>query len=221
MNDQLHNKRKATSQKELKRQHGRKPVRKRILIICEDSVSAPDYFKKLKDHFQLSTAEVKIYGKECDSAPINLYQYGENYLKKDHDFEYVFFVFDKDQHESYQRAINAISELANKRNYRNKRIKAIISVPCFELWLMLHMCYSAKPYQNADELIKDLKKEPIFQNYEKSNAAYFDAIKDKIDTAINNSEKLCKDAKDVAQQNPSTLIHEIAIVFKELQYPTP
>ena len=218
MNDQLFKKRKAASQNDFKRKPAFKNLRARILIICEDAVSAPDYFKKLKKSLCPRTAKVIIKGKECGSDPIDIYKYGEYYLaKKDDGFNHVFFVFDKDSHISYPDALDAILKLARKYKEDIENIKAITSVPCFEIWLMLHVKYSDKSYQKAKELIKELKKYPAFKNYEKSNAGYFDAIKDKTDTAIENSKKLCKDSEDVAHPNPSTLIHEIAIIFKELQ----
>lgn len=90
-NDKIFQKRKAIQRKSLERQTATRPKRKRALIVCEDSDSAPSYFRKLVEYFGLNTVDIKICGKECDSAPLSVVQYGKIYLEEqDMDFDYLF-----------------------------------------------------------------------------------------------------------------------------------
>ncbi|MCK5384118.1 MAG: RloB domain-containing protein [Alphaproteobacteria bacterium] len=224
-NDKFHNKRKAKEKADFKRKEASLEVPKRVLIICEDSVSAPNYFERLFKHFDLTTAEIIVCGGECDSAPSSVVKYGEDYLEQDDDFEYVFFVFDRDTHETYDSALAKIAGLNKKREYKLTSIQAITSNPCFELWLKLHFDGSTKPYHEgkkspANSLIDDLKKIKAFKDYSKdSKCIYFDDIKDHIDTAIKNAKSLIQDGigtgGDKHHANPSTLIHELIVVLRD------
>jgi hypothetical protein len=56
-------------------------------------------------------------------------------------FEKVFAIFDRDAHQSYFDALKLAGSLDGKlRNDLKQPVefKAIASVPCFELWLLLH-----------------------------------------------------------------------------------
>ncbi len=228
-NDKLFQKRKAVSRGALKRKKATRAVKKRALIVCEDSDSTPAYLTKLVSYFGLSTVDIKICGKECGSAPSSVVQYGEDYLtEKDDDFDYVFFVFDRDAHESYGEAIAKAKGLNKTRAYRKKiDIRAITSVPCFELWFKLHFDNSTKPYSvkgkksAAASLIDDLKKIPAFNEYTKDNGcSYFDDIKELTDTAINNGEGLMvlgqKNGTGRHDTNPGTLVHEMVAILKDM-----
>lgn len=72
---------------------------------------------------------------------IDLYK---NSQKEGNDFDFVFCVFDKDDHANYKQAINEISKIKNKAEFH-----AITSVPCFEFWLLLHFCCKTKPFRSV------------------------------------------------------------------------
>lgn len=225
-NDKFHQRNKLT-RRALKRKKATKSELKRVLIICEDSDSSPSYFRQLIAHFGLTTAEVKICGEECGSAPSNVAKYGGKYLKEtDNNFDYVFFVFDRDTHETYNNALAKIEGLSKKRTYKNKiSIQAITSYPCFEVWLKLHFDDSSKPYSAgkkspANLLIDDIKKIEAFKDYSKdSKCTYFDDIKGHINTAIENAKILLKNGTDAGSDkhdiNPSTLIHELVVILRD------
>lgn len=215
------------SQSTLRRRSKNKKVGKTALIICEDSISSPAYFKRLIEYLDLTTAEVKVLGKDCGSAPISVFKEGEKQLDdKDNDFNYYLFVFDRDTHPTYDDAIRKIEGLQNRRKYKNKTtIKAITSVPCFELWLMLHLKYFSTPCgkaeQSAKKFVKDLKKEIIFTDYGKSDCTYFDKIIDKMDFAITNAKKRIAEGENSHPSqhhiDPSTLIYELVEILIEIK----
>ena len=225
-NNKFSKERRPLGKKRLKRPEAKSEIRKRALIICEDSDSSPAYFRELIKWFKLTTVLVEPSGKKFGSAPSSLVTYGKGKLKEQYnDFDYIFFVFDKDRHSSYDGALFDIYELQKK--YQNIVIKPITSTPCFELWLLLHRKYSTKAYEpkgkqsSGQTLIKDLIELDSFKNYSKSRVCnYFKDIKDDIEVAISHAKKLIQDGKKTDQKdhyiNPSTYIHELVISLQEI-----
>ena len=68
-------KKRGRSEEALARKPGKVPPRLLHLIVCEDAVATPRYFKALRSKLKLSTAEVEVCGEECGSAPINVVDY--------------------------------------------------------------------------------------------------------------------------------------------------
>lgn len=224
MADKLFQRKKAALKKDLERKRATRNERKRVLIVCEGAKTEPLYFRKLISFFCLSTADIKICGKECGSDPLSVVKYGEYCLNNDNDFDFMSLVFDRDTHQTYDKALDKISCLKRKNKFRNTSIYAITSNPCFELWFLMHFTLSSKPYavkgckSSADCLIDDLRKYEIFENYSKSICSYFDEIIDKIETAIVNSKHLLENSeeKDKHHLNPSTFVHELVIILQNI-----
>tara|TARA_R110002095_G_scaffold211865_1_gene200474 strand:- start:708 stop:1397 length:690 start_codon:yes stop_codon:yes gene_type:complete len=229
MADKLFQKRKAARKQDLARKKASRAERKRVLIVCEGEKTEPFYFRKLVSFYGLSTIDIQICGEECGSDPLSVVKYGEQYLGEDSDFEYVFFVFDRDSHTTYNDALNKINQLKKKNKYKAIDLHAITSVPCFEIWFLTHFNSNTKPYveskgkSSANCVIDDLRKYPEFKGYSKGKCDYFDSIKDKIDTAIENSKILLnsgqKTGGDLHHINPTTFVHELVIVLKEISEP--
>lgn len=227
MTDKIFQKRKiATRRKDLERRRATKNERKRVLIICEGEKTEPLYFRRLISSFGLSTADIRICGKECGSDPLSVVKYGESCLNNDNDFDFMSLVFDRDAHQTYGRALEKIKCLKGKHKFRRTSINAITSNPCFEFWFLMHLTVSSKPYSvigcksSADCLIDDLMKYKIFENYSKSVCNYFDEIIDKIEDAIVNSKRLLEgreeEAKNKHYLNPSTFVHELVKILQEI-----
>jgi hypothetical protein len=64
----------------------------------------------------------------------------------------IYCVFDRDSHESFQRACDKISELASRAT-KPLPIKGATSLPCFEVWVLLHFDQSDAPYASCDAVI--------------------------------------------------------------------
>lgn len=109
--------RRGKTKADLRRRSAHKTPRKRVLIVTEGSKTEPAYFRALIQKLGLTTATVRIAG-ESGSAPINVVEYAQALFKKDDDFEIICLVFDKGQHESYNRAIERAVEW-NKKTAKN------------------------------------------------------------------------------------------------------
>lgn len=103
----------------------------------------------------------------------------------------------------------------------NGKIEFIESMPCIELWFLLHFCdYSAKEYANYDEIEPQLKR--FLVDYEKTEK-YFSTqnfykkllVEGSIDTAIESCRKL-SDNYDPSMSitSPRSKMYELCCYLK-------
>lgn len=213
------------SGKDLKRRAAFRQERDRVLIVTEGSKTEPEYFRLLIQELGLTTAKVVIVG-DGGSAPISVVEDAKTRLRQDDDFEQIYCVFDRDRHATYEQALQALNGLAGSKSFKDKVVLAIPSVPCFELWYLLHVSASRKPYEAAETggspgqaLLADLCKQNEFSKYEKSGCdTFFETIRPCRETAIQRAESFLNAASDEGAQeyfeNPSTRVH---LVVRGLQ----
>jgi RloB-like protein len=102
----------------------------------------------------------------------------------------VRVVFDRDDHDEYFNARNRANALDGKlKNDLHKKVKfiAISSVPCFELWLLLHFEDTPAPMHRYVALTR-LQKH--FPNYAKGQTGIYAATKEHVISAKTRAEKL-------------------------------
>lgn len=176
-----------------------------VLIVCEGAKTEPEYFRALINNLRLSTANIRICGKECGSAPKSVVDYAIEESNKTIDYDRVYCVFDKDKHETYDEAVRKLQ--------KNENMFVITSVPCFEFWLLLHFSDAEKPYGSSgskspcEELISDLKK--YISAYEKGGQDVFSKTCHEIEKAIERAERLEQRQRNAGTENPSTKVHEL------------
>ncbi len=216
--DKLFQKRRPNKQRDLIRRKSSLPERRRVLIVCEGEKTEPLYLKALVADLGLTTAEVEVCGK-CDSAPVSVVKFGKKKFNSDPDFDLVFFVFDQDTHASYDDALRLIEEFQCQRKFNGKTIAAITSIPCFEIWFLLHFEPHTKPYvasggkSPCKNLISVLKRNPAFKDYEKGGENYFEVLQGRLPQAKKNSAQALKQIQDAGSSahhgNPTTLMHKL------------
>lgn len=211
--DQLFKKKKFRTAKELARTKAKKSPYPTIAIVCEDSKSSPSYFNQLKKYFRLNTANIIVVSSK-GSAPINVVNHAIEMAKNTPDIDHIACVFDRDTHESYERAVKKLNEVNLNRNDKSKPIyRAITSTPCYEIWLLLHFCYTTKGYSASgtksagDNLISDLLK--YLASYKKNTAEWFSETINNLQIAIKNARQLHHHNISTKSTNPSTDIHEL------------
>jgi hypothetical protein len=217
--DDLHHKRKARSAKQLARKKESRESYERALIVCEGSKTEPNYFCELVSSLELNTANVEVDG-NCGSSPISVFNYAKKrYLEEKRTgdgFDRVFCVFDKDSHDSYEEALRLIGEMKP-----NSVFKAIVSVPCFEYWLLLHYVFTTKPFEadgngsKCASLISELKK--YHHNYAKGDENIYGELSGQMGQAIAYSKRALAQAKENDTDNPSTCIHELVEYLQALK----
>ncbi|WP_080409259.1 RloB family protein [Burkholderia ubonensis] len=111
--DNLFHKRKAQRVASLARPKREKPQKPKYLIVCEGSVTEPNYFNGLRNLERLPTAHVVIFGEECDSDPLSVVEYAvQQYEAEKLDrFDEVFCVIDRDGHSNFNPAVSRVDDL--------------------------------------------------------------------------------------------------------------
>ena len=223
--DLFHKKRRAREANDLERPQRALQQQQRILIVCEDSKSGAYYFQDMAEGFGLSA--VDVLGKQCDSAPVSVVKYAVQTYNQElpsDPYDRVYCVFDRDQHDSFDSAIQRISNLKAS----GKPFFAITSTPCFEFWLLLHFKFVAHPYMPTgkrspcDQACSDLKKKNKLQGYDKvSREIYAKLAGEKTEVAIKNAKRLLKENEKSSSKNPETHVHELVEFLSSLSLHKP
>jgi len=218
--DDLFHKRKARLAESHRREKAKLAPYERILIVCEGMKTESHYFRGLRLALGLHPENVIIEDKKSGLDPKSLVTFAMETFKKDKDFDHVFCVFDKDKHVSYNATLEKIRATRLKGG---ASIHAITSVPCFEIWILLHFTYTTRPFSTAGGdsncalVIDELDRKGRIRGYEKGSRDIFNVLRDKLETAIRNAEKLEDFHKTSRTDNPSTRVHELVLHLKSLK----
>lgn len=217
--DDLFHKRKAKSKKDLDRKKSFRAVYEKILIVTEGSKTEPLYFMEIKDFYEINTANIVITG-DCGSDPLSVVNCAEELYQKEvgkgDAFDKVYIVIDKDTHANYAQALTKVSELA-----RSNPFLLINSVPCFEYWLLLHYCYTTSAFHangkvsSGGAVLAALRR--YLPAYEKAQEGIFKLLFNKLDYAIENAIRSLTQATEVNTDNPTTHIHELVILMRDIK----
>lgn len=216
-NDQLFHKRKARTAASLKRRKARRAPCDMILIVCEGEKTEPNYFRALIDDLQLNTANIVIAKNTAGSSPRNIVDFALKEYKKEKEYDRVYCVFDKDQHTTYD---NALDKIRRARLSKGHSILAITSVPCFEFWLLLHFTYTTKQFDTGSgsicaNVLSDLKA--YLPRYAKGDVDIYQATKKQLDHAIKNCKRVVEHCGTAGTDMPSTNIHELVEYLSNLK----
>lgn len=218
--DELFHRRKAKQAEELARRRAKRERYAKVLIVTEGEKTEPNYFRSLKDHLTLNSANVMITG-DSGSGPISVVNFAiqQHKLEKScgDPFDKVFCVFDKDTHASYQQALQKIDSAKPKNTFL-----AITSVPCFEYWLLLHYAYTTAQFQTVggksgcSKLIdSELKK--YLPGYQKTDGSIFEKLVKKLPQAKIYAARSLKESQKNNYDNPSTKVHKLVEYLENIK----
>ena len=181
-----------------------------VLIVCEGKKTEPNYLQRLKTTNRLSSSNIKVLHPN-KTDPMGIVTFAEKELSNQRNgYDRVFCVFDRDGHVCFDAAVEGVS--ASEAG-RRERLCVVTSVPCFEVWLLLHFTFSTAPFtstgtQSACEMVlRELRKK--IPNYAKGNANTYDLLAGQLDHAISNAVKLEKQNKSNLASNPATGVHRL------------
>lgn len=140
---------KARQAAQLARKLGNRAEHKRILIVSEGSKTEPNYFKEIRKKYRLHNTNMQVQHSRYGTSPLQVVEYAEHLFLNGDDllgiqpraFEEVYAVLDRDSHLNYQNALSKALSLNGTLRNDNKQLisfESVASVPCFELWLLLH-----------------------------------------------------------------------------------
>ncbi|MDP3745304.1 MAG: RloB family protein [Methylotenera sp.] len=149
--------------------------------MTEGSKTEPNYFNEIRVANKLRTANVQVEPSAFGTEPIQIVDYAETlFLNGDESkdiqpraFEEVYVVFDRDEHRTYHNALaktEALNLIYRNDNKQKVAFKSIASVPCFELWLLLHFQDVHAP-MHRDDVYELLKL--FIPNYQKGDVGHY------------------------------------------------
>ncbi len=169
----------------LQRRRGIRDLPKRFLVVCEDSKSAPNYFKALKKRFSLSASSIVVAHSESRTQPIQVVERAieianaaKNPKNSSMRFNEVWCVIDGDYGSKIVPA---------RQKAKAEKIHLAISTMCFEYWVSLHFEENGKAACDCDGHIKRLKKH--VPDYEKGKCDFLPIVAHVRD-ACQRAEKL-------------------------------
>lgn len=219
--DYLHRRNSQRKRRSLSRSQNIRASYDVVLIVCEGEKTEPNYLSALRDELQLSSANIKVLGIGAD--PLTIVNHAIEEFECYKDYDQVYCVFDKDQHATYQAALDKIAAYRNRKENQIP-IHAITSVPCFEYWLLLHFIESTKPYEQVgkksagDQVRADVKNH--IPGYDKGHKEIYSITKDKTALAIKRAKRIFVQQENNDTDNPTTnfyLLVEYLINLKNKQ----
>ena len=115
----------------------------RFVLFCEGEVTEPQYFEALRVFYRIQRLSIVTVG--VGSGPKLVAGKAVQHYKdnrrdatrgKASFLDQVWVVFDKDEHNDFESSIKRCQSVG---------IDAAFSNPCFELWLILHVCEMDMP----------------------------------------------------------------------------
>jgi hypothetical protein len=186
--------------------------------VCEGAKTEPYYFEGLKRAWRLSSANIHVQSPNASDPP-SLVAYALQQLKTG-EYDKAFCVFDRDSHAGFDQALN---QVAQSEEGQAGRLKAIVSWPCFEIWVRLHFGFTAKAFTASgkhsacDNVIRDLH--PHLKGYAKGEKTIFAALEDRLDVALANAARLAAHNAETGTDNPGTDMHDLIAYLKSLKPP--
>lgn len=130
-------------------------------------------------------------------------------------YDIIYCIIDLDRVVTNSREEKKYNNLKSKFKSEN-RVHFIENMPCFEIWFLLHFCYTGRTFYTYRELLPELLK--YIPDYEKTKKYYqrknlYQELLHKLKTAIDNSEQLCN-CKDSQSKSE---IYRIIVKLNEVQ----
>lgn len=197
----------------------------RVLIVTEGSKTEPLYLEEICAAHRLHSANVQVQPSQLGTAPIQVVRYAQQLFEKGDlhkgirpkSFDQIFAVFDRDDHRSYFDALNLARSLDGRLRNEDKAtvgFVAIVSVPSFELWLLLHYEDIQHPIER-DEVMRRLKR--YIPSYQKGSDGVYAETLDQLGTATQRAQDLSLRFSAHTAPEPFTAVHELIQLLSRLR----
>lgn len=198
--------------KSFRRRPPRREPKRRILVICEGTVTEAGYLKEIRSLFRNLLVEIEI--DDEGGVPKTLVERAavrkkaaEREAKGQRDeflrYDMVWCVFDVDEHPHLLDA---------RQQARDNGIDLAVSNPCFELWALLHF-QDQTAYLERAEARRRLKEHvPGYDKalpFKRLHPMYSEAVK-----RARNLDRRREEAQD-SGGNPSTGVYKLTELIRE------
>ena len=165
-----------------------RPLKRRILLVCEGCETERNYFDQLKRTDQIRNRfAVKIIRGRGGSR-LQIAQRAID-RKNEHGagFDEVWCIMDVEEQGQIQATKEATALL------ESESIKHCLSNPAFEVWLLAHFIRTPKYFANCDQVIQELQKywsDVSVEDYSKGDRRIFTRLEEKTRTALENTRSV-------------------------------
>ena len=187
-----------------------------VLIVCEGGKTEPNYFGRLRTVCGLANANIRITPAD-GTDPVSIVRFAQDEYDE-HDR--VYCVFDRNGHPNFDEALTLARQSALGKS---GVLRTITSVPCFELWVLLHFAYSTAPFNKAgsdspcDRVLRAVRGH--FNDYDKGRQDIYDKLSALQDKAIAHAIRLAKHNRETDSRNPATEVHELVEYLRKIKAP--
>lgn len=195
--------------RDLRRRVAQRQPAERLLIVCEGSKTEPLYLRAIQQSLRLPTANVQVQPTKYGTEPLRVVEYAEQlFVNGSFDprlwprsFDRVVAVFDRDDHKTYDAALEKAAALNGRlKNDENVLVPfdAITSVPCFEIWLLLHFEEVLAPL-HRHEVLRRLQQH--LPNYAKGQRDHWVATQHLLHVATKRARILAPALSQIGNQH--------------------
>ncbi len=209
----------------LRRKQGNRDPADRILIVSEGSKTEPNYFTEIRRTLRLQTANICTIP-SIGTCPLQVVRYAKEIFDEGHAkekikpkaFEKVYAVFDRDDHLRYNDAL-VLAEEYKALEFKNDQkqvidFTAIASVPCFELWLLIHF-ENRHAAMHRNKVYSALNKH--IPGYRKGDKGLYDKTQQYYERAKGFAELLAKQNSATDGTQLYTDMHTLVGLLKDLK----
>lgn len=168
------------------------------MIVCEGAKTEPLYLGEIRQQLRLPSANVQVQPAALGTEPLRIVEYAKTLFTKGsrelgihaRSFDRVVVVFDRDEHHTYHAALTLAAALnARLENDENVKVpfEPVVSVPCFELWLLLHFEDVFAPLHRG-EAVAHLRAH--LAGYAKGQGSHWAETRDRVEGATQRAAAL-------------------------------
>lgn len=162
------------------------------------------YFEEIRRELRLPHTQIRVCHCATGTTPLQVVSYAEHLLLTEKSFDSVYCVFDRDEHQGYDNALQKATALDRKHKNDERvpvRFFAVPSVPSFELWLLIHF-ETVTAHIERDKAFHALRR--YLPRYEKGLPGTFAATRANLPQAYTQAETLRTICERNATTNPRT-----------------
>lgn len=203
----------------LQRKKGTRPPHDRLLIVCEGSKTEPTYFDDIRKELRIPAAHIRVLPSDFGTQPRQVVDFAEAVFRETKEFDAVYAVFDRDEHDTYADALQQAARLnGTLKNDEKKKVSfhAVPTVPCFELWLLLHF-EEVHAFGHRDEIIARVRQR--IQGYEKGMTGVFERTQADIGIATERAAHLRERFEPYGGEDPFTSVDELVAKLLSMRRP--
>lgn len=202
--------------RQMARKKPKRPPFDRILIVTEGSKTEPLYLEDIRKQKRIPSAHIAVVP-TIGTEPLQIVEYAVQVFKETKEFEAIYAVFDRDSHSTYNNALAKAASLDGKLKNRDKkavRFYAVPSVPCFEVWLLLHY-QDLSSFSHRSEVIERVRAH--IAGYEKGATGIYALTEGAIPNATARAVHLRTRFSEHSGNDPFTKMDELVEFLRSIR----